>query len=354
MNRSRLKYWLVAAAAVLGGLAALLYCHLTPPIWEARATILAEGPAAQALPGVVKSSQFTSHIRELTDFWGHLTAAAIPGTHLVVLTAQDNAPAHTAAGCSAALNRLDAVMAWVGECTVEPLLLSDPIALPDAGNVETCLAGILTGGILAILLLFPLPKREEPLDFTDILSRWLHLAKRRLSVLLLLSLMLGAGNYFCEKSRYTPIFTATTLVSIGEYTPETAKNLSATVYGLLDSDLMTVPGITAAAVGQSNLFTLFATGETPEAAEAALTSAIALWPELAVYAAQDLTLLQRQPVQVTTPQPFPTAAVWANGCLLGALLWAALLFLRLLLTPEILTPPPPKRIISPKVKEGSP
>ena len=354
MGHTRLKIWLVAAAAVLGGLAAFWGIYLTPPDREARATILAEGEAAQALPGVVNSSQFSRHIQEITDFSGTLSAKPVPGTHLVTVTARDNVSAHAAAGLSAALDRLEAVMPWVGPCHMEPLVLSDPAALPDAGNAETCLAGALAGGLLAALLLFPLPRREEPLDLMDLIRGWGKLARRRLMGLLLVCLIFGSGNYLREKLAFSPTFTASALVSVGEYSPDTVQNLPATVYGLLDSDLMTVPGITAAAVGQSNLFTFTATGETAEAAENALTAAMDLWPELAVYATQDLTISQRQPLRITAPQPFRPIAAWGNGILPGAILWAGLLCLRLLLSPEILTPPPPKGIISPKVKEGSP
>lgn len=354
MDRSRLKIWLAAAAAVLGGLAAFLYCQLTGPVWEARATILAEGPAAQALPGLVNAEPFSGHIRELTDFSGILTANAIPGTQLVDICARDEVSAHAAAGLDAALDRLEAVMPWMGEGRMETLLLSDPIALPGTGSAKTCLAGALAGGILAALLLFPIPKREEPLDLIELLRRWGKLARRQLLGLLVVCLLCGGGNYLREAIAFSPVYTATTLVSIGEYSPDGAKNLPATVYGLLDSDLMTVPGVTAAAVGQSNLFTFTATGETQSAAEEKLTAAIALWPQLSIYADRDLTLLQRQPMQITAPQSFPTAAVWGKGILLGAFLGAGLLFLRLLVSPKILTPPPPKGIISPKVKEGSP
>lgn len=350
MNHLRLKRWLVAAAAVLGGLAAALYCHLTPQIWEARATVLAEGPAAQAIPGLVESSHFTGHIRDLTDFSGQLTASAIPGTHLVVLTARDDAPAHADAGLSAALDRLEAVIPWIGECAIEPLILSDPLALPALGNAETCLAGVLAGGILVALLLFPLPKRQEPLDFADLL----HLARRRLGALFLLCLLLGGSNYIREKRSNTPVSTASTLVSVGTYSQDTAKTLSAAVCGLIHSDLMTIPGITAQAVGQSNLFTLTAAAETPEEARNALTAAMALWPELAVYGNRDLNMLPRQPVAITGPQPFRPLAAWGKGILLGGILWAGLLFLHLLIDPQILTPPPPKRIMNPKVKEGTP
>lgn len=350
MHHLRLKRWLAAAAAVLGGLAAALYCHLTPQIWEVRATVLAEGAAAQAVPSLVGSVQFTGHIRELTDFSGQLAASAIPGTHLVVLTARDAVPAHASAGLSAALDRLDAMMPWVGECAIEPLILSDPAALPTAGNAEICLAGALAGGILAVLLLFPLPKRQEPLDFADLF----RLAKRRLGGLLLLCLLLGGGNYFREKHSDPPVSAATILVSVGTYSQDTAKTLTDSVCALVHSDLMTVPGITAQPVGQSNLFLLTATAETPEKARDALTAAMALWPELAVYGTQNLDLVPRQPMEITAPQPFRPLAAWGKGLLLGAALWAALLFLHLVTEPQILTPPPPKRIINPKVKEGSP
>ena len=348
MARSRLKIWLVAAAAVLGGLAAFVYCQLLPPVWEARATILAEGEAAKALPGVVNDAQFASHIQDFTDFSGRLTAVPIPGTHLVVLTAWDDASSHAAAGLSAALDRLDAVMPWVGQCRMELLLLSEPTVLPEAGCAETCLAGAIAGGILAALLLFPLPRREEPLDLFHLLRRWGRLARRHLPGLLIVCLIFGGGNYLRETLAFTPVYSASVPVSIGEYSPDAASKLSATVSGLLDSDLMTVPGITAAAVGQSNLFTLSATGETPEAAQVALTSAMDLWPELTTYAHRDLTMRPHQPVQITAPQSFSSAAAWTNGGLLGAFLWAGLLFLGVLTEPEILTPPPPKRIMNPK------
>lgn len=354
MVHSRLKIWLVAASAVLSGLAAFLYGHWMSPVWEVRATILAEGTGAEALPGVVNTVQFSGHIQELTDFSGQLTAKAIPGTRLVVIVLRDDTPAHAAAGRSAVLDRLDAVMPWVGDCHMEPLLLSDPVALPGTGSAETCLAAALAGGLLAALLLFPLPSRDTPLDLMDLLRRWGTVARRHLAGLLIISLLCGGGNYIRETLSFSPVYTAATLVSIGEYSPDAAKNLSATVYGLLDSDLMTVSGITAAPVGQSNLFSLTAVGHTPEAAEDKLAAAIALWPKLAIYADRDLTILQRQPLQITAPQSFRPLAAWGRGILLGTILWAGLLFLSLLIHPEILTPPLPKRIISPKVKEGSP
>lgn len=354
MLLKNLKIWLVAAATVLCGLLPCLQNFLTPPDWEARATIMVTGSAAQALPGVVNDGQFARHIRDLTDFSGTLTTESIPGTALVTLCARDDSYAHAAAGRAAALDRLDALMLWVGECQVEPVLIAEPAALPHTLSVETCLAAALAGGLLAFLVLFPLPKREEPLDLLDLLGRWLRLSRHRWGWLLLLCLLFGGGNYLRERNNFVPTATATILVSMGQYSPDSADTLCSAVYGLLDSHLMTVPGVTCKAVGQTNLFTLTAAAQTPDAAREALTAAMAQWPELAGYAHRDLTLRPRQPMQTTPPQPFRPGAAWGTGCLLGAVFWAAALFLELLVSPQILTPPPPKRIMNPKLKEGSP
>lgn len=333
MNRIRRKWGIVAAAAILCGFLSFLYFHLVPPEWEVRITAAVEGPAAEALPGVVISRQFVSHIRDLTGVPLALSAVPIPGTNLVALSGRAVSAAHAAAGMDAVLDRLAPVMNWAGDISIIPLIRTDPAPIPQPGDLRTVLAAALAGGLAAALLLFPLPKREDPLDLMDLLRRWGRLARRRLPGLLMLCLLCGGGNLLWTALTFSPVCTASAVVSVGTYDPDSARALPATVSGLLASDLAPRPGITAEAIGQSNLFALTAPGETPAAAEAALTAAITQWPELAAYAHRDLTMQPHQPIQVTAPQSFQPLAACGTGILVGVVLWALILFLSLLLLP---------------------
>lgn len=315
----RKRVWAVLAAAALCALAAFWYCHVQPSRWEARATVAVYTEDALAvLPGLLSADMFTA---------GTVSACHIPGTCLMEIACRETSQEAASAGVDAAIGQLPTLLDYLGSPgTVETVLQSSVSAI-EGGQSDTlrvCLTASAMGAAAMALLLFPPRPREEELDLTALIKSLGKLAKRFWLLILALSLTTAGGNYLLEKSA-SPVYESTALISICTYDPGTAGAIAATVRGLLGSDLVD-RNVSAAAIADSNLFTLTATAGSPAAAQEILLSAIEDFPRIAAYAQTDLPMVIRQaPSLPASPaNPFHGPGALAKGLLLGLALCAAM------------------------------
>lgn len=329
------KLCIIAAAALIFALGAFACHKLQPPVYAARATISVSGEAAESAPGMLTSEQFYQHIREISDFDGLITAAQIPGTCLIEITLQDDVHAHALAGLNAAIERLPAMMAYLSDnFRMETVLEAAVFQLPAEQPFKACILAALTGAAIAALLLFPLPPRNEELDLLDVLRSFQKLARRFWPGILAVCILTTGGNFARARLTYVPVYEAAALVSVGDYDPQAAQQISATFRGLLGSDVMAdlmlsqlgaeeIGGsISAAQVAETNLFELTAAAADPEAAIQILQAAMACFPQAAIYANANLPLQVHQMPTASLANPFSAADAIIKGLFLGLALCA--------------------------------
>jgi len=296
-------------AALTCALAGFFCARMACPVWEARATLAVDSPAALlALPGMLAAEGSAAY--------------AIPGTDVMELALRGPSPEDAQTRLTAALDRLPALLSFLDLSANTETLASAVRCLSRPDPAKYALSGGLLGALAAALLLLPAPRPREPLNLGKILKTMARTAKRRTIPILLTVVLLAFGNVLLP--RRAPQVQAQMLVRTGIYNPDTADGLAGAVLGLLDSQLAdSAPD--AVRVGRTNLFRLTFRAESEGEALSAAENFSAHWPRLAehISGAPGLTVLEGPTLAVPSPESPGRAALTGAGLALA--LWLLLL-----------------------------
>ena len=260
------KMFALLLSALVFALAGFLWAIISGPVWEARATLSLDAPEAlAALPGMLADRG--------------VSAYAIPGTDVMEVALRAKGPEPAQAGLDGALGMIPELLSYLDISAEVSTLTTAARCLSQPQPGFSALVGGILGYLAAMLWRMPTPKAREPMDLGLFLKELGRAFRRRLLPVFLTILLCISGAGFWHHFREAPNYTATALIRVGQYDPDTADGLAAAFLGLSGSQLGE-PDVDAQRIGKTNLFRISSISDSKAVAVSKLDAALAGLPRL--------------------------------------------------------------------------